>query len=183
MFRNIWRCAAGLALLLAGGLALAQVTPNYPPRIFPSQQTHYTRFTVAFNSCVYAGLTCSVKVGALPYNAFMVRGYAQDLTTWNAGTSASVALGTAPAGAQIQASTARAAAGAGAAITLASIGVANTGNGIAQSGANGGFDVYATITIVGALPTAGQTVYVLEYAAPNDGTCTLVPVGSTAPGC
>jgi hypothetical protein len=35
----------------------------------------------------------------------------------------------------------------------------------------------------GAAPSAGQAVIVLEYFAPNDGTCAPVPIGATAAAC
>lgn len=169
------------------GPALALVVPQaFAPRQFPTQQVHYLRFTVNFNSCVYVSLTCSVKVGALPYNAYLLRLNSQVTTAWNAGTSQSIALGTASAGAQIQASTATGPStggGASGTIVAANVGVAATGNTIAQTGSNGGFDVWATITIVGALPTTGQTNFILEYIAPNDGQCVYTPMGSTNPGC
>jgi len=179
---------AALGSLLTAPVAVValNIPPQLPPRQFPTQQVHYVRFTVNFNSCVYVSLTCSFKVGALPYNAYLIRLNSQVTTAWNAGTSQSIALGTASAGAQIQASTATGpAAGGGTTGTIvaANVGVAATGNGIAQTGADGGFDVWATITIVGALPTTGQTNYILEYIAPNDGQCVYTPMGSTNPGC
>lgn len=169
--------------------AFAQAVPpgqrSFVPRVFPDQQRHYIRFSVNFNSCVYVSLVCSVKVGAVPYNAFIVGGFVQTTTTWNAGTSASVGLGTVTPAVNLVASTAVTAAGNAAALTIvaAGLGLGVTGNGIAQTGTNGGFDIFATITIVGALPTAGATQYVLEYIAPNDGSCTAVPLGATAPAC
>jgi hypothetical protein len=152
-------------------------------RMFSDQQTHYWRFSVNFNSCVYVGLTCSVKVASVPYNAFIVRAYQQVTTTWNAGTSAAVALGTAVGSGNIVASQVMGAAGAATALTVAGLGIGVTGNGIAQTGTLGGFDIYATILVVGALPTAGASQYVIEYIAPNDGSCTSVPIGATAPAC
>lgn len=176
------------SLLTAPFVALAlNIPPQYAPRQFQTQQVHYLRFSVDFNSCVYVSLTCSFKVGALPYNAYILRVNNQVTTAWNAGTSQSIALGTSSAGVNIVASAATGpSTGGGTASTVvaASIGVAATGNGIAQTGLDGGFDLWATITIVGALPTTGQTNYVLEYIAGNDGQCVpFVPLGSTSPGC
>jgi hypothetical protein len=59
---NLRSFFAGLlsGAFLAGAIAtcilpaLALVVPgNFAPRQFPTQQVHYTRFTVNFNSCVY----------------------------------------------------------------------------------------------------------------------------------
>jgi hypothetical protein len=94
--------AAGLLILAVASSANAQ--RSFAPRIFPDQQTHYWRFSVNFNSCLYVALTCSVKVASLPYNSFLVRAYQQTTTTWNAGTSASIALGTAVGSGNIVAS-------------------------------------------------------------------------------
>ncbi len=177
----------GVGSFLVGPAALALVVPQaFAPRQFPTQQVHYLRFTVNFNSCVYVSLTCSFKVGALPYNAYVLRINNQVTTAWNAGTSQSIALGTSSAGANIVASAATGpSTGGGAASTVvaANLGVAATGNNIAQTGTNGGFDLWATITIVGALPTTGQTNYVLEYIAGNDGQCGPVAIGGTAAAC
>lgn len=177
----------GIGSLIIGPAALALVVPQaFAPRQFQTQQVHYLRFTVNFNSCVYVSLTCSFKVGALPYNAYLLRINNQVTTAWNAGTSQSIALGTSSAGTNIVASVATGPStggGASSTIVAANIGVAATGNGIAQTGTNGGFDLWATITIVGALPTTGQTNYVLEYIAGNDGQCGPVAIGGTAPAC
>lgn len=169
--------------------AFAQAVPpgqrTFSPRVLPDQQTHYTRFTVAFNSCVYVSLVCTVQVGALPYNAFVTRIYWQTTTTWNAGTSASVGLGTVAPAVNLMASTNFTTAGnmTVGTVVAAGGGVSVTGNGIAQTNAGGGFPLLATITIVGALPTAGASQVVVEWIAPNDGTCTAVPLGATAPAC
>lgn len=176
----------GIGTQVLGPLMALTVPPQFPPRQFPSQQVHYIRFSVDFNSCVYVSLTCSFKVGALPYNAYVLRVNNQVTTAWNAGTSAAIALGTASGGAQIVASVVTGpGTGGGTASTVvaANIGVAATGNGIAQTGSDGGFDLWATILVVGALPTTGQTNYVLEYIAPNDGQCTYTPMAATNPGC
>jgi hypothetical protein len=177
----------GIGGFLLGPAALALVIPqNFAPRQFPTQQVHYARFSVNFNSCVYVTLTCSVKIGAIPYNSYILRVNNQVTTAWNAGTSAAIALGTASGGGQLVASAVTGpGTGGGAASTVvaANVGIAATGNGITPTGGDGGFDVWATILIVGALPTTGQTNFVLEYIAPNDGQCVYVPIGATSPGC
>lgn len=177
--------AAALMFSFTPVLYALTVPATFGPRMFQTQQVHYERFVVTFNSCTYVSLTCSIKVGALPYNAFVLRIYAQTTTTWNAGTSASIGLGTVTPAVNLLASTnfTTAAAGSQQTVVAANLGLAVTGNGIAQSGLDGGFDLFATITIVGALPTAGQTTLLIEYVAPNDGNCTIVPLGATAVAC
>ncbi len=155
---------------------------SFTPRYFNTQQSHYTRFSVNFNSCIYVASVCSIKVGTVPYNAYLLRGYAQTTTAWNAGTSASIGLGTVTPGVNILAS-ALTTTFTGPAVTLANSGVTVTGGGIVQTGTNGGFDVFATITLVGAAPTAGATQFILEWAASNDGSCAPVPLGATAAAC
>lgn len=174
-----------LASLAAISPALALTAPpTFAPRMFQTQQTHYLRFSVNFNSCAFGtGLVCTAKVGNLPYNAFIVRGYTQIVATWNAGTSASIGLGTNSPATNLLASAANGAAAAGAAFTPLSIGQNLVGNGAVSTGQDGGFDIFATITVVGSLPTTGSTTYIIEYVAPNDGSCTNVPMASTPAGC
>lgn len=183
--------SVGLSLSVAATLlwtpAFAQLStaPRGPaPRYFNTQQVHYTRFTVNFNSCVLVSGTCSVKVGALPYNAWLVSASQQIITSFNSGTTDTVALATASGGAQlVVAQSVHGAAGDATALTLVHPGIASTGNGIAQTGLNGGFDVWAVYAQTGAAPTAGQAVYVLQWIAPNDGACQPVPLGATAGAC
>jgi hypothetical protein len=174
------------ALLGASALVYALIVPaSYPPRQFNTQQTHYIRFTFPYNGCVLVTGTCSVKVGSVPYNAFITRGYQQVYTAFNSGTTDTLAIGTSSGGAQLVAAQSVHAAGPGAGLTIvaANLGTAATGNGATQTGANGGFDIYATYAQTGAAPSAGSASVILEYFAPNDGSCVVAPVGSTAPGC
>lgn len=177
--------AVGFFAATSAAFALI-VPPTYGPREFATQQTHYLRFSVNFNSCVYSSLVCTVKVGAVPYNAAVLRIYWGTGTAWNAGTSSSVGLGTTSTAAiNLLASTnvQSAAPMTAATVVSANLGTAATGSGIASTGADGGFDIYATVTIVGALPTAGSSQFIVEYVAANDGACAPVPLGSTAPAC
>lgn len=181
------------AMLVVGvGLSLpafAQPNPiaprSYNPRSFQTQQTAYLRFTVDYNSCAPAG-NCTVKVGTLPYNAFLLRVYYQGETAFGSttnlislGTTSTAAVNIMAAVTGFQATVAPVAG----TIVAGNLGVVLTGNTIAQSGSQGGFDVYATMTLTGATPTAGRAAFVLEYASPNDGSCTSVPLGVTAVGC
>lgn len=178
----------GIGSLVIGPAALALVFPGqYAPRFFPTQQTHYERHVInitstnftadtAQNSCIFAAGTCSVRIGALPYNAFIVRATSQLLTVCNAATTCTFSLGTSsasPAGivaatsiltgvtTQIQ----------NLAIVAAGGGILLTGNNIASSGANGGFDLFLNVTFTGAAPTTGTLVVIVEYFGPNDGGC------------
>ena len=192
--------ALGLGLMFAGASAPALgqgVTPNFSPRYFGDQQTTYTRFSVNFNSCnVVVGTPCSFKVGAIPYNAFIVRGYTQTFTSFTGATTMTASLGTAVATpGNLVGATSILTAGNAAALTIAATGlglgvngtVGVTGNNAAPTGSNGGFDLWVTLTTTVAAPTAGSAVMILEYVLPNDGACTSVPTvpGATigAPGC
>jgi len=171
---------------LLATVAYALVVPqNFAPRAFNTQQTHYLRFTVNFNSCVLVSNTCSFKVGALPYNAFVVRAYQQVTTAFNSGTTDTLAIGTASGGAQLVAAQTVHAGTAGLPLTVvaANLGIAATGNGIASTGGDGGFDVWATYAQTGAAPTAGVAVVIIEYFAANDGSCPVVALGTTSPAC
>lgn len=180
--------AAG-AMLLVPTLSLAQQPQfgmrNPVPRMLPWQAVHYIRFTVNFNSCTLVAGTCSVKVGAVPYNTAILRAWQQVTTAFNSGTTDTVALATTSGGAQLVAAQTVHAATAMTALTVvaANLGIAATGNGIAQTGAEGGFDIWAVYAQTGAAPTAGQAIYVLEYIPSNDGTCAPVPFGATAGAC
>jgi hypothetical protein len=66
--------------------------------------------------------------------------------------------------------------------TLAS-GLSATGGGDTPTGSNGGFDVYSQYASLGGLSTAGAAVFILEYIAPNDGSCVTPPLGSTSIAC
>lgn len=180
---------AGLALsaclFVAGAYALI-VPQAFPARQFPTQQVHYLRFVVNFNDCTLVSNTCSVRRGAVPYNAYILRANQQIITSFNSATTDTMALATTTGGAQlVAAQSVHGAAGGGTALTVvaANIGTTATGNGAAQTGALGGFDIWSNYAQTGAAPTAGQSVYVIEYIAPNDGSCVYVPQGATSPAC
>jgi hypothetical protein len=181
------------------GPALGLVFPGqYAPRYFPTQQVHYERHIinitstnfmadVAQNTCIFSGSTCSLRFAALPYNAFILRGNWFQSTACNAATTCTMSIGTASAGAQIvSAQDIKTAATGAPALTIvtAGQGAQATGNGITATGANGGFDLYVTVTFTGAAPSAGTIVFDLEYLGPNDGGCLPnVPMASTAVAC
>jgi hypothetical protein len=198
--RNIFRnlvAAAGLALSilsvasLSVPVAFAQPVPQgqrgFVPRYFQTQQLHYTRFTVNFNSCTPPG-NCSVRVGTVPYNAYLLRVTYQGTVAFNSTTN-SIQLGRTSGAADIMAAVAGFQATINSTqgtIVAANAGVgfgSGVGNTAVQTGLNGGFDVFATMSFTGTAPTAGQAVFVLEWAAPNDGLCAPVPLGATAGAC
>jgi hypothetical protein len=178
---------SGGFLMATAAFALV-LPPSFAPRQFQTQQTHYLRFTVNWNSCVPVG-NCSVKVGALPYNAYLLRISSEGTVAFGSTTNL-ISLGTTSGGTNIMAAvtgfeaatnaTTRTIVAANAGVGQSTTGV---GNGSAQTGTNGGFDVWANMTLTGASPSAGQAIFVIEYAAPNDGTCAPVPMGATATAC
>jgi len=181
----------GLGSLLVGPVAMALVIPQqFAPRYFQTQQTHYIRVSLNFNSCVIApaATTCSVKIGAIPYNAFLTTIHKQILTTFNPTTSATWGLGVASGSAGVMAAFNVFTGASTAAVTdtaFTGAGELVTGNTIASTGADGGFDLWATYTTgaAGSQGTQGQVIFVIEYIAPNDGSCAPVPIGSSAAGC
>lgn len=184
---------SGLSVLAVVALStpvFAQPVPlsprSFAARVFPTQQTHYLRFPITFNSCVPVALVCTYKVGSVPYNAFMVRAFTQTYTTFTGATTATVSFGTtSTAAVNLMAATTILTAGNAIAQTVAAggLGTTVTGNGIAQTGTLGNFDIFATITYTVAVATAGNAVGILEYIAPNDGACVAVGSGATSPGC
>ena len=185
--RNIF-AAVGLALatLAAVSLSVYALTnpPTFAPRMFQTQQVHYIRFSANFNSCTLASGTCSFKIGALPYNAWLSTVQQQITTSFNSGSTDTIAIGISSGGAQIVAAqSVHGAAGDAAALTVIHPGIVTTGNLATSTGADGGFDVWVTYASGGGAPTAGAAQYVLTYFAPNDGSCAPVPLGSTAGPC
>jgi hypothetical protein len=187
----------GIGSLVIGPAAIALVFPGqFAPRAFQTQQVHYQRHVInitstnftadlAQNTCIFSGSTCSIRVAALPYNSYVVRASQQVVTACNAATTCTLAIGTSSAATNLVAAQTIAAAGGGTALTVvaANAGIAATGNGIAQTGLDGGFDIFFTVTFTGAAPTTGTVVIVIEYFGANDGGCILVPMGSTAGAC
>jgi hypothetical protein len=200
LFRNAIAAAGiGLSLLAAAAIAIIPATPAFSqanplgnrtssPRMFGTQQTHYLRFAINFNSCVPVSLTCTFKVGAVPYNAFMVRAYTQTYTTFSGGSVSAMTASfgtTSSAATNLMAAVAILTAGNAVAQTIAAggLGTTVTGDNITPTGLDGGFDIYVTITASTGYPTAGASVGIIEYIAPNDGVCFNYPLGTAEPGC
>jgi hypothetical protein len=188
---------AGLAGTIAGlafiGVAFGLTNPpTFAPRNFQSQQVGYFRINATYNAmngypCVLASGSCVVKVGALPYNAYVIRATQQIITNFNSQTTDTLALGISATSANelVAAQTVHSGAGNQSSLTVASAGsgVQVTGNNATQTGADGGFDLYVKYAQTGTAPTAGQAIIILEYIAPNDGTCIDVPMGATFGAC
>jgi hypothetical protein len=179
-----------LAAVCGSAFVLAQDQLRvFPPRQFNTQQTHYIRFVVNYNSCTLSATnagTCTVRVGALPYNAFVVRAYQQVVNPFNSGTADSLSIGISSTNAnELVAAQSIHTAGNGAALTILSpnLGVAVTGSGATPTGRDGGFELYWKWTTGGTNATQGQAIVILEYFAPNDGSCAPVPLGATAGAC
>ncbi|XUM21062.1 hypothetical protein ACRAVF_27250 [Bradyrhizobium oligotrophicum S58] len=181
---------------LAAGPALADtrtITPitTISPRMLSEQATHYVRFTVNFNDCplTATNTACSRRVASLPYNAFLVSISKQIITTFNPTTSATIALGTSGQATNVMAAFNVFTGQSTAAVFdtgFAGAGELVTGAGATPTAQNGsGFDIYATYTVgaAGSQGTQGQAVFIIQYIAPNDGSCVQVSPGATASAC
>ena len=198
---KITRALAGIALAaslmglvgyLVPALALTN-PPTFGPRMFPTQQTHYLRIDIGFNSidtqpCILVALsgsnTCSIKVGAVPADSYFIRASMQLFTNFNSGNSDLIKIGTVTSGGTILNNT-TVASGAGG---FTSPTLNTSGNGVqattgTQTGADGGFDIWVTYLSQGTAPTAGSGVIILEYIAPNDSACSLSGLGTSVNPC
>ena len=199
MFRTLkqkfryWAGAIAASLLVCGVAYALTKPPTFAPRNTISQQVAYFRINANFNNidgqpCVYVSLKCTVKIGALPYNAYVIRATQQIITNFNSSVSDTLSIGLTSTSANelVAAQSVHTGAGNQATLTVVSSGsgVQLTGNNAVQTGADGGFDIWVQL-IAGATPTAtaGQAIVILEYISPNDGSCTDVPMGATAGAC
>lgn len=194
-----------LVLAVIGVDAFALSVPaTFALRDFNTQQVGYFRVHVLATGngivangqrCVVpvaSASNCSVKIGAIPAEAFLLRQTQQIITNFNAATTDTIGFGTTTAGSEIKAP-ATVASGAGAisspAFVANSSGIllsttVTTGVGKTQTGTNGGYDLYVNYAYTGAtVATAGELVWVLEYAAPNDGDCIATPMGALPAAC
>lgn len=192
--------ALGLALsifALAGLItpSVAQVIPSTSttqrqpsPRFFQTQQTSYIRTTLTFNMCVQSSNVCKIKLAnaSLPYNSIVKAVNLYVYTAFNSTSSDTLTLGTTSANAnEIVSSTMSLHSQATVAGSVVSTSYLSTGNTTAQSGSNGGFDLWAAWTAgTGNTATTGLASLVVEYYPPNDGNCTPEVAFTAAPaGC
>ena len=107
-------------------------------------------------------VSVNLLLGNLPPNAIITDAYLHRVVASNAATTATVALGTAEAGAQIMAA--------------ADIkGTGKVGSQVGQILTGSGKPLYAALTITGA-QTAGKFYVVVEYLEPNKVTGELTKV-------
>jgi hypothetical protein len=183
-----------LAGTVAGLMIAGAITPSivsaltipatFSPRFFQDQMVHYWRITLQFPICPNNAATCKLKVGALPYNAAVLRITSVTNTAFNSVTSDGVTLGTTQANANEIMSAALSIHTQGLASgTVLATASSATGNGATQTGADGGFDLWLAYTSAGGVASAGNAAVVVEYVSPNDWGCTQVPMGQTAIGC
>lgn len=200
LFRNL-AAAAGIALsvLAASVLVLAPIAnaqvitsttnPRQPgPRQFQTQQTHFIRATLTFGMCVQVSNACTAKLAgaSLPYNSIVKAVTAYVYTAFNSTTSDVIILGTTSANAnEIVSSTVNIHAQSTVAATVVATAFNSTGNTVAQSGTNGGLDLWVKWTAgTGNTATAGLVSLVIEYFPPIDGNCTPnIAPGAAPAGC
>lgn len=191
--RNIWRnlvggLTAALVFLatLPPSLVLAQAptTAQFAPRQFTTQQLHYIRFGFQLTSCTIASNTCTVKVGAVPYNSVIYRITVSTNTAFNSVTNDLISFGTNTTGTNIVNSGCVMHAQGLTSCTVLATASSVTGNSATQTGLNGGFDIFMVYVSSGGAATTGNATILIEYAPPNDGaTCANVAMGATAVGC
>jgi hypothetical protein len=197
-FRNL---VAAVGLFLAGiaavnlvPLAFAQfvstTNPRQPfPRYFQAQQTTYVRalFTVSaggITGCNTNNCVVKIATASLPYNSAVVRVTVSVTTAFNGVTTDVLAVGTTLANANEIASSCNVHAVGVVACTMGTNPGLATGATTAQSGTNGGFDLFVKYTNTGGVATAGAATVIVEFAPPNDSTCVpAVPPGTTAAAC
>jgi len=197
LLRNILTASSiALATLVAASLVYSQVIPSGStsqrrpvPRYFPTQQTAYVRTTLTFNMCRQTANVCTVQLAnaSLPYNAVVLRVSMVTYVAFNSTTSDTLSVGTTAANANEIVTTAmnlQSAANTIVTGTVVLTSPGSLGNTVAQSGSNGGLDLWAKWTAgTGNTATAGLATLIIEYIEPNDGNCLPVPLGSTAAGC
>jgi len=128
-------------------------------RQYRTQQTHYLRRTVAFNS---APSGAQVKIGALPQGAIVLSTSVAVTEAFNAGTSNDLIVGTAGDDDALVAT---------AGVTETAVGLtrvppATLAGAVAPTADT---DLFAKYTQSGAAATAGRAVVIVEYAPNNDG--------------
>jgi hypothetical protein len=177
-----------LSLALVSAIAaVAGLANAATQRVFQWQQTHYIRQSLVWPVCPNNAVTCTINIGAVPYNTIILRVTASVNTTFATSTTDVVTLGTTQANANeiVSANVNVHTQGLVTGTVLATASSA-TGNGATQTGSNGGFDLWMKYTSTGSAPTAGNATLIVEYVPNNDGGCAQVPpsgTGSTPAGC
>ena len=143
----------------AGSLLALTIPPTLTSRNSGEQQLHFFRYRLQFASL--SALTAGVKIGRLPARAFIHGVSIHTVTSFNAGTTATIALGSTSGGADILAATDIKAAGA------SSVAVPFAGSGLAVTG-SGEVDLWAKFAQTGGAATTGDATLVLTYIPDND---------------
>ncbi|HEX2655347.1 MAG TPA: hypothetical protein VHN11_17075 [Xanthobacteraceae bacterium] len=136
------------------------ISPSIPARLLPTQQTHYLRKSVAFNT-PGVGASDTVKIGRLPAGAFISGVWARIETPFNAGTTNVLTVGTSAGG---DADIINGAAD----LNAGSAGTTSVTRGLGLPIAND-TDIFVKFTQTGTPATAGAATIVISYAANNDG--------------
>jgi len=179
---------AALSLGIALALPIVAGVANAAPRVFPSQQVHYIRASVAFPVCAAAAAgagSCVIgPIGSVPYNTTILRVTVLTNTAFNSTTSDVLTLGTNTTGTNIISSGMSVHTQGYVTGTLLATAGTVLGVGTAQTGAAGGFDLYLVYTAAGGgTPNQGNANVIIEYVPNNDGACVQVPLGGTSAGC
>src|SRR5262249_36180020 len=125
-------------------------------RDYPSRESRLVyRLSGLAGSAFGAGT--SIKIGTVPAGSSLLRCYTQTGTAFNASTTNNISVGNASGGAQLVAAAAIGAAG----INSQTIVAAAAGPLAADT------DVWLTGTFAAAAPTAGDAMFVLEWANPG----------------
>jgi hypothetical protein len=201
--RKLLRNTAAAIGIIASWLAVGVLTAPVPldaqvipsgsttqrkpvPRFFPTEQVAYIRTTFAFNMCTAVANVCILQLAnaSLPYNAIVLRVNWAVYTAFNSTTSDTLSLGVTSANAnELVSATSIHAAGI-ASQTVVATSLNNTGNTTAQTGSNGGFDLWVKWTAgTGNTATTGLMAILIEYITPNDGLCGPVALGAAPVGC
>jgi len=201
--RKLLRHAVAIAGLVASWLAIGVLTAPIPldaqvipsgstsqrrpvPRFFPTEQVGYVRTTLTFNMCTATANVCTLQLAnaSLPYNAIVLRVTAVVMVAFNSTTSDSLSLGTTAANANEISTACNIHALGQIACTLVTTPANATGNTVAQSGQNGGLDLWLKWTAgTGNTATTGLVSLITEFIIPNDGLCGPVALGAAPAGC
>jgi len=133
---------------------MATGTLGSTARDYPTRESAIV-FTLNYNQPFGAGV--SVKVGTVPAGAALLRCYTVTGTAFNSSTTNNISVGSAASGAQIVAAAAIGAVG----INTQTIIAAQAGPLAADT------PIWLTGTFAAAVPTAGQALFVLEWANPG----------------
>ena len=159
------------------------VPPTVGPRRVPFQTTTHYRFTVNYNDTVFNGGVNSVKVGAVPANAFVSRFACYVTTAFNAAGVNLLGVATTAAGGNFAngwasgdwvngqaSSTARCDLTSATYQTMATatgLGMTVT-SGTTPTGTSGGWDIWLRYYQSSTSATTGKVTLIMEYVPDDD---------------